>query len=139
MFKPEKEQSDKSKILVDKVFCLCNPGEDFTVVYGYNIKQGVLSKKTCYYVIGFSEPTLTMIIIPITKDGDMIDKITVSKRTIVSIKSKMDSHVCIRVPEGVFSMIVPAYTPTTLESAGVLPIIQEKEAEAFHKFIKVLK
>jgi len=138
MFKPSKEKSEKTKAFISKIFSICHPGEDFTLVYAYNIKQTLFSKKRFFYVIGFNEYTFNMIIIPITDKGEILKKVRLNKRDIRSAKYRMQSQVCLKTTRGSYTFFVPPYTPTTLEQQGVMPIVQEKESIAFHKFINIM-
>ncbi|GEM_PF-2660170 len=139
MFKPTVEKSEITRVYINEIISGCNSQKDYTIVYGYNIKQGIFANKISLFIIGFNEKTLEVIIVPITPEGQIIKTVVLNKKNINSVKLNYSSQATIKSELGTYSLVVPPYTPTTLESSGVLPIVQEQEAEAFRSFMNLLK
>jgi hypothetical protein len=140
MFEPSEEKSQKAHELITRAF-----GErikdtaPYTVAYGYYIKSGIFGQKSSSYVIGFSEALKEIIVIPVNSDVDEVgDALSLKKDDIISAKFGLQGD--LRIKSGKLNeelrFIVPPYTPTTLESAYILPINQHEEADAFKRFVK---
>lgn len=136
MFKPTEEKSIHTKEAIDKIFQITNPNEGFTVVYGYNVKQNVFKRRIYRYIIGFNEQTSDMTIIVLTRDGEIVRTAHLKKSDIKSARFVYENKVMIRTSHGKLNVIVPPYTPTTLESLGIMPIVQEENEKQFRTFLK---
>ncbi|MFP3089627.1 hypothetical protein LQZ21_04805 [Treponema sp. TIM-1] len=140
MFEPSEEKSQKSRELVTQAFGkkIQDPAP-YTIAYGYFYKTGIFVKKISNYAVGFSEALKEIIVIPISFDGDEVgEAIRLKKDDIISAKFGLQGDLKIKsaLLNGELRFIVPPYTPTTLESAYILPINQNEEAAAFRSFIK---
>jgi hypothetical protein len=140
MFEPSEEKSQKAHELITRAF-----GErikdtaSYTVAYGYYIKNGIFGQKSSSYVIGFSEALKEIIVIPVNSDVDEVgNAVSLKKDDVISAKFGLQGD--LRIKSGKLKeelrFIVPSYTPTTLESAYILPINQHEEADAFKRFVK---
>ena len=134
MFKPTEEKSAVTEALIGKIFTCFVPEEAFTVVYGYDVKHSLFGKRISIYVIGFNKITQETVIILISPEGEVIKNIKLKKNEIKSVRLVFQRHI-IKTTQGTFSVVVPAYTPTTLESLGVLPLVQEENAEEFKNYM----
>jgi hypothetical protein len=160
MFEPSDEQSRKNHELVRQAFMkrIADPAP-YTIAYGYSMNDVVLEntvgealgrilgsilrsitgQKTSNFVVAFSEDLKELIVIPINSDADEVgDAIRLRKDDISS--AKFGAQGDIKIKSGTLGIelrfTVPSYTPTTLESAYILPLNQKEEAAAFINFIK---
>ncbi|MDR0652549.1 MAG: hypothetical protein LBG12_04485 [Synergistaceae bacterium] len=143
MFEPSEEKSRKAHELITQAFGKrIQDTAPYTIAYGYYIKSGFLGifgQKSSSYVIGFSEARKEIIVIPVNSDVDEVgDAIILKKDDIISVKFGLQGD--LKIKSGKLNeelrLIVPPYTPTTLEDAYILPINQHEEAEAFKRFVK---
>jgi hypothetical protein len=138
MFRPSEEKSQKSRNLIREVFAkrIKDPSP-YTVAYGYFVKSGIFGQKSSSFVVGFSDEMKEIVVIPTNSDMDeAADAIRLRKDNIISAKFGLQGDVKIKsdMTDKELRFVVPPYTPTSLESAYILPIIQE--AEAFKRFVK---
>jgi hypothetical protein len=140
MFEPSEEKSRKAHELIARTFGKhVGDAAPYTVVYGYYIKSGIFSQKTSSYVIGFSETLEEMVVIPVNSDiNEVGNPVKLKKEDIISAKSGLQGDLKIKSDKlnGELCVIVPPYTPTTLEAAYILPINQHEGAAAFKRFVK---
>jgi hypothetical protein len=143
MFEPSDEQSRKAHELINEAFKkrIDDPAP-YTVAYGYLLENrlfGILGQKSSSFVIAFSDTLKEIIVIPVNSDlNEVGDAIRLHKNDIVSVKFGLQGDVKIKSNnlDKELRFVVPPYTPTSLESAYILPINQNSEAEAFKRFIK---
>lgn len=138
MFKPSEEKSVATRELIHNIFNQrVEHPEAYTVAYAYYIKSGLFGQKSSSYVVGFSESEGKLIVIPMGADGASGEALQLSKSQIDSAKFDMQGAVRIKsaVLKEELRLTVPPYTATSLESAYILPIIQETEAKQFKAFI----
>ena len=143
MFEPSQEKSQKAHQRIEQLFAnsVTDAGK-YTVAYAYFIKSGVLSKTTFNYVVGFSVQDKEIVVVPTDSDiSEAGEIIKLSESNIESVKYGLQGDVKIKsnVLDKELRFVLPTYTPTTLEAAYVLPILQEEAAIAFKDFIKSLK
>ncbi|GHU61909.1 hypothetical protein AGMMS49983_02430 [Clostridia bacterium] len=142
MFEPSQEKSQKAHQLIEQLFA--NSVEDadkYTVAYAYFMKSGPFSKKVFNYVVGFSVQDKEIVVVPTDSDiAEAGEVIKLSESNIESAKYGLQGDVKIKssVLEKELRFVLPAYVPTTLEAAYILPILQEETAVAFKDFIKNL-
>jgi hypothetical protein len=140
MFEPSEEKSRKAHELITQAFGeRIKDAAPYTIAYGYYIKNGIFGQKSSSYVIGFSEALKEIIVIPVNSDVDEVGSaVSLKKDDIISAKFGFQGDLKIKSGKlnGELRFIVPPYTPTTLESAYILPINQHKEADAFKRFVK---
>lgn len=138
MFKPSEEKSAATKNLINEIFenQVGNSG-DYTIVYAYTMKQGPFSTKMGSYVIGFSSNFGEMIVIPFDSEGNFGEKAALNKSNVKSAKKGLqgDYKITTNDKDKLAFYVVP-YTTSALESAYVLPIIQEQQSADFAQFIK---
>jgi hypothetical protein len=140
MFKPNEEKSQKSHRLIHEIFAKrIKDTSPYTIAYGYLVKSGIFGQKSSSFVVGFSDELKEIVVIPANSDMDEAgDAIRLRKDNIISAKFGLQGEVKIKSDrtDKELRFIVPAYTPTTLENAYILPINQETEAESFKRFMK---
>jgi hypothetical protein len=140
MFEPGEEKSRKAHELITQAFGQrIKDTAPYTIAYGYYIKSGIFGQKSSSYVIGFSEALKEIIVIPVNSDVDEAGSaVSLKKDDIISARFGLQGD--LRIKSGKLDrelrFIVPPYTPTTLESAFILPINQHEEADAFKRFVK---
>lgn len=139
MFKPSEEKSSKTHELINRVFSeKVGEGHNYMVAYAYYMKSGLFSKKMFSYVVGFNNDSKSIVIIPLDSNGNSGEAVVLNKENILSAKKGMQGDVTIKTNTagGDFRFIVPGYTPASLESAYILPVIQEQQAIKFLELIK---
>jgi hypothetical protein len=140
MFEPSEEKSRKAHELITQAFGKrIKDAAPYTIAYGYYIKSGFFRQTSSSYVIGFSEALKELVVIPVDSDADEVgDAISLKKDDVISAKFGLQGD--FQVKSGKLKdelrFIVPPYTPTTLESAYILPINQQAEADAFKRFVQ---
>jgi hypothetical protein len=139
MFKANEEKSRRAHEQIRAIFAkrIKDP-ESYTVAYGYFVKSGIFGQKSSSFVTGVSDELKELVVIPVNSDMDEAgDAIRLNKDTVDSIKFGLQGEVKIKsgLLDKELRFVVPPYTPTTLESAYILPINQEAEAEAFKRFV----
>lgn len=139
MFKPSTEKSNKTRAMIQQVFT-SKIGENspYTIAYAYFMKSGLFSKKMYSYVVGFSSADKSVVIIPLDTNGNSGDAVVLKKEDIASVKKGMQGDFVVKTNRAKeeYRFFVPPYTASTLESAYVLPVIQEEEAAQFINFVK---
>jgi hypothetical protein len=141
MFEPSEEKSRKAHELITQAFGKrVKDASPYTVAYGYYVKSGLFGQKSSSYVIGFSETLKEMIILPVNSDVDEVGSaFYLKKEDVVSAKFGFQGDLKLKsgkLLKGELRVVVPPYTPTTLEDAYILPINQQEESIAFKRFIK---
>jgi hypothetical protein len=140
MFGANEEKSQKTHARIRAVFAKrVKEPKPYTVTYAYFIKSGIFGQKSSSFVVGFSDERKELVVIPTNLDMDEAgDAIRLNRDNILSAKSGLQGDVKIKsgILDKELRFVVPAYTPTMLESAYILSINQKAEAEAFRRFIK---
>ncbi|MDR2788924.1 MAG: hypothetical protein LBD06_11375 [Candidatus Accumulibacter sp.] len=140
MFRANEEKSRKTRARIRAVFAKrVKEPKLYTVTYAYFMKSGIFGQKSSSFVVGFSDERKELVAIPANFDMDEAgDAIRLNRDNILSAKFGLQGEV--RIKSGILDkelrLVVPAYTPAALESASILPINQEAEAEAFRRFIE---
>jgi hypothetical protein len=140
MLRANEEKSQKTHRQIREAFArrIEDPSQ-YTIAYGYLVKNGIFGQSSKSFIVAFSDLLKEIVVIPINYEIDEIgDAIRLSKDIISSAKFGFQGDIKIKsdILNKPLRFIVPPYTPPILENAYILPINQEKEAEAFKRFIK---
>jgi hypothetical protein len=138
--KPSEEKSRNSHRLIHEAFAkrIKDP-TPYVIAYAYLVKKSIFGQSALNFAVGFSEDLKEVIVIPVNSDVDKVgDAICLNKEIISSAKIGLQGEVKIRseIMDKEIRFILPPYTTAILENAYILPIIQEREAERFKRFIK---
>jgi hypothetical protein len=140
MFRADEEKSQKTYAQIRDIFAKrVKEPKPYTITYAYFIKSGIFGQKSSSFVVGFSDKLKELVVIPTNLNMDEAgDAIRLNRDNTLSAKFGLQGDVKIKsgILDKELRFVVPAYTPTMLESAYILPINQEAEAEAFRRFIK---
>lgn len=138
--KADNEQSIKSLYkLTSAMSKSLEDAKDYTVVFGYSLKAGMISTKVTCYAIGFSKENPRLAIVPISYDSDEIDDfILLNKADISSIAISIKGEKVIKsnkLKEDI-RFVVPSYTRADAEEIYQLPIVQTEAVKDFEKWIR---
>lgn len=117
---------------------LDNP-DDYTAVFGYGMRPGIMSTKISCYAIGFSQQDNSLAIVPIYCDSDEIEDLYFFQQDdIKSISTGIQGEKILKSDkiEGDIRFTVPGYTNEDAEDMYQLPIVQLEAVTAFEKWIK---
>ncbi|MFV0393282.1 MAG: hypothetical protein ACK5LC_02640 [Coprobacillaceae bacterium] len=135
--KPKEDVSNRSKEILKNAIQSTNVDtNDYTIVYGYFMKNGLMSKKMYNYAIGLSKDTSNMIIVQIGKNGSIGEIMHIETADIQNAKVNMQGIVVIKSNQGDIKFTVPPYTGSNAERTYQLPIVQEEESDIIRSFIK---
>lgn len=111
----------------------------YTVVFGYGMKPGIMSTKISCYAIGFSAQDSSLAIVPIYCDSDEIEDLWLFRREdIKSISTGIRGEKILKsnLMKGDLRFTVPSYTNENAEDMYQLPIVQTDAVADFETWIK---
>lgn len=115
----------------------------YTVVYGYSLKRGLVAKQVFSFVIGFGDKFESLVIVPMNCKSSALTgsflRLDKSVLKVVQATCKRREKIMISPLLGSnLRIIIPYYTchdPVTRD--GILPIVQKKEALAFDRVLQL--
>jgi len=135
----EKTSQRDWQLIKDAFAAAIEDTSNYTICYGYRIKNGLISKKMYNYALGFKNDPLELVCVPIDLDGNIIgDILNFTKENVSSIKKTLQAawRITSSLTPKPLEITVPAFVPDTLGATYLLPINQQTESESFAAFAK---